>query len=148
MRLQDRLPQFNLLQNNKKSKLKAYISLFSSSVTRAVRSYGIRTHIITTEFIKSFKILILRRGKPNIVYSDNAKTLEAGAKWLENINKDQKLLNLLHRETIIWDFNVPEAPWWGGQFERLISLIKSSLYMTIGKVHVTWAKLEEVLNCC
>ena len=92
--------------------------------------------------------MILRRGKPNIVYSDNAKTLEAGAKWLENINKDQKLLNLLHRETIIWDFNVPEAPWWGGQFERLISLIKSSLYMTIGKVHVTWAKLEEVLNCC
>ena len=41
--------------------------------------------------------------------------------------------------------NVPKAPWWGGQFERLIGLIKASLYRTIGKAQLTWAELEEVL---
>ena len=47
--------------------------------------------------------------------------------------------------TILWKFNVPKAPWWGGQFERLIGLIKPSLYRAIGKAQLTWAELEEVL---
>ena len=97
------------------------------------------------EFIKTFKGLILRRGKPKIVYSDNAKTFKAEAKWLANINKDQKLHDFFSCETIIWKFNVPKAPWWGGQFERLIDLIKARLYRTIGKAKLTWAELEEVL---
>ena len=87
----------------------------------------------------------MRRGKPKIVYSDNAKTFKAEAKWLANINKDQKLHDFFSCETIIWKFNVPKAPWWGGQFERLIDLIKARLYRTIGKAKLTWAELEEVL---
>ena len=103
------------------------------------------SNLTTTKFIKSFKRLISRRGKPKIVYSDNAKTFKAGAKWLANINRDQKLHDFLSSETILWKFNVPKAPWWGGQFERLIGLIKASLYRTIGKAQLTWAELEEVL---
>ena len=33
----------------------------------------------------------------------------------------------------------------GGQFERLIGLIKQILFMAIGKAHLKWAELEEVL---
>ena len=95
--------------------------------------------LTTAEFIKSS-----RRGKPKIVYSDNAKTLKAGVKWLANINRDQKIRDFLSDETILWKFNVPKAPWWGGQFERLIGLIKASLYRTIEKAQLTWAELEEV----
>ena len=121
-----------------------HISYFSCSVTRAVHIELISS-LTTTEFIKGFKRLISRRGKPKIVYSDNAKTFKAGAKWLANVNKDQELHDFLSSETIIWKFNVPKAPWWGGQFERLIGLIKASLYRTIGKAQLTWANLEEVL---
>ena len=103
------------------------------------------SNLTTTEFIKSFKRLISRRGKPKIVYSDNPKTFKAWAKWLANINKDQKLPDFLSSETILWKFNVSKAPWWGGQFERLIGLIKASLYRTIRKAQLTWAELEEVL---
>ena len=124
--------------------LKAYILLFSCSVTRAVH-IELVSNLTTTEFIKSFKRLILWRGKPKIVYSDNAKTFKAGAKWLANINRDQKLHDFLSSETILWKFNVPKAPWWGGQFERLIGLIKASLYRIIEKAQLTWAELEEVL---
>ena len=103
------------------------------------------SNLTTTEFIKSFKRLISRRGKHEIVYSDNAKTFKAGAKWLANIHRDQKLHDFLSGETILCKFNVPKAPWWGAQFERLIGLIKASLYKTIGKAQLTWAELEEAL---
>ena len=131
------------VKNQNKIELKTYISLFSCSVTRAVHTELV-SNFTTTEFIKSFKRLISRRGKPKIVYSDYAKTFKAGTKWLANINRDQKLLNFWSSETILWKFNVPKAPWWGGQFERLIGLIKAGFYKTIGKAQLRWAKLEEV----
>ena len=117
-------------KTKKTSELEAYILLFSCSVTRAVH-IELVSSLTTTEFIKSFKRLISRRGKPKIVYFDNAKTFKARAKWLANVNRDQKLHHFLSSETILWKFNVPKAPWRGGQFERLISLIKASLYRTI-----------------
>ena len=65
----------------------------------------------TTEFTKRVKRLISRRGKRKIVYSDNAKTFNTGAKCLAKINRDQKLQKFLSSETILWKFNVPKAPW-------------------------------------
>ena len=84
------------------------------------------------------------RGNLKKVYSDNAKTLKVGANWLANINKDHKLHDFLSSDMIIWKFNVLNVSWWGGQFERLIGLLESSLYRTIGKAQFTWAELEEV----
>ena len=98
-------------KTKKKNELKAYILLFSCSVTRAVH-IELVSNLTTTKFIKSFKRLISRRGKPKIVYSDNAKTFKAGAKWLANINRDQKLHDFLSSDKILWKFNVPKAPWW------------------------------------
>ena len=84
----------------KKSELKAFILLFSCSVTRAAH-IELVSNLTTTEFVKSFKRLISRRGKPKIVYSDNAKTFKAVAQWLANTNKDQKPYDFLSSETII-----------------------------------------------
>ena len=98
-------------------------------------------NLTATEFIKSFKRLILRRDKHKIVYSDNTKI----AKWLANISKYQKLNDFFSSETILWKFNVAEVPWRDGQFERLIGIIKAILYRTIGKVQLTWTELEEIL---
>ena len=57
-----------------KKYLKAYISSFSCSVSRAVH-LELVSNLTTDQFIKSFKKLISRRRKPNIIYSDNAKPL-------------------------------------------------------------------------
>ena len=67
------------------------------------------SNLTTTEFITGFKKMILRRIKPKIVYSDNAKTFKAGAKWLANISKGQELHDFLSSETIMWKFNIPKA---------------------------------------
>ena len=37
------------------------------------------------------------------------------------------------------------APWWGGQFERLVGLVKRSLNKTIGNGRLRWGELEDVL---
>ena len=62
--------------------------LFSCSATRAVHIEPV-PNLTTTEFIKSFKRMISRRGKPKIVYSYNAKTFKESVKWLAKINRDQ-----------------------------------------------------------
>ena len=125
-------------KTKKKNEVKAYILLFSCSITRAV-DIALVSNLTTTEFIKSFKRLISRRGKSKIVSLIMPKLSRQG------INRDHKLHNFLSSETILWKFNVPKVPWWGGQFKRLIGLTKANFYRTIGKAPLTWEKLEEVL---
>ena len=38
------------------------------------------------------------------------------------------------------------APWWGGQFERMVGLVKNALYKTVGKSKLEWHELAEVLT--
>ena len=58
----------------------------------------------------------------------NAKTFVAAAKWLKQIMTDERLHNWLSEHEIKRQFNVSRAPWWGGQFERMVSLVKQALY--------------------
>lgn len=59
--------------------------------------------------------------------------------------KDEKLHDYLAHHHIAWQFNLSRAPWWGGQFERMIGLVKQALYKSIGGAHLTWGELEEVI---
>ena len=93
--------------------LKAYILLFSCSVSRAVYLELVPS-LTTSEFIRCLKRLIARTGRPKIIYSGNAKTFIAGAKLLQKINKDEKWHHHLSQEQITWKFNIPKASWrWG-----------------------------------
>ena len=110
-----------------KREVKVYILLFTCSVSRAIH-LEMLTNQTPGEFIKALKRLVARRGRPQIIYSDNAKTFTAAEKWIIKINKDEHLKNYLSREEIRWKFSLAKAPWWGGQFERMIGLIKQMLY--------------------
>ena len=91
------------------------------------------------------KVPIARRGRPTKVYSENGKTFVAAAKWLEKVRKNEKFNDFLSQRSIIWQFNLSRAPWWGGQFERLIGLMKAAFYKTVGQGLLTWEELTEVL---
>ena len=97
------------------------------------QSSAFKLNLTTNEFIKLFKRLIARRGRPKTVYSDNAKTLQAAAKWLKLVIKTEEFNEFLIKEKIIWKFNLPRAPWWGRHFERLIGLTNQSLFKSLGK---------------
>ena len=118
--------------------------LYSCSVTRPV-FLELLSSLEVGEFIQSLKRLIARRGRPTKIYSDNAKTFVAAAKWLKKIHRDESFNEFLVGHSIIWQFNLSRAPWWGGQFERLIGVMKSAFYKVVGQGLLSWAELTEVL---
>ena len=127
-----------------KKEAKSYLVLYACSLSRAVHLDIVRS-LDTKEFIMSLKKFIARRGRPKLIYSDNAMTFKAAAKWIQLVRQDEKLNSLLANMSIEWRFNLSRAPWWGGQFERLIGLFKSSFYKSIGNGILTWSELEEVV---
>jgi hypothetical protein len=99
----------------------------------------------TEEFMRSLKRVIARRGKPEKVYSDNAKTFVATANRIRKISKSELVNEFLAKNNITWRFNLSKAPWWGGQYERLVGLVKQSLYKVIGASHLKWKELKEAV---
>jgi hypothetical protein len=99
----------------------------------------------TTDFLGSLKRFIARRGRPERIYSDNGGTFIGAAKWIRAVVKDERLQDYLSINQIRWQFNLSRAPWWGGQFERMIGLVKAALNKTIGNGFLRWKELEEVL---
>ena len=82
---------------------KGYLLLVGCSLTRAVY-LEVLPDLSTNEFMHSFKTFIARRGKPDKVYSDNAKTFVAPAKRVRKISKDDQVNNYLARNNIRWKF--------------------------------------------
>lgn len=100
------------LRYRKKQKTagKAYILLYACSLTRAVY-VDLVPNLETTEFIRSLKCFIARRGRPRRIYSDNAKTFVSGSKWIEQVMKDEKIFGFLTQWGIEWKFNLSRVPW-------------------------------------
>ena len=46
---------------------------------------------------------------------------------------------------ILWQFNLARALWWGGQFERLVGVVKQAFYKAIGRAFPMFDELEEVV---
>ena len=80
-----------------------------------------------------------------MIYSDNGGTFIKTNKWLRQLRKDERLQGLLDEYEINWKFNLSRAPWWGGQFERLIGVVKTAMNKVIGGGMLTWDELSEVL---
>ena len=92
-----------------KKESKAYILIFSCSVSRAVH-LELLPNTTTKEFLNCLKRLIAHRGKPSTIYSDNAKSFQAAAKRLKQTIKSEQLHDHLTKENINWKFNLPKAP--------------------------------------
>ena len=127
-----------------KAERKAHLLLYGCSLTRAVHLEVLKS-METSEFIPSLKRFIARRGRPKVIYSDNAKTFKAAAKWLRKLQQDERFHAFLAENAVKWRFNISRALWWGGQSERLISLFKLAFHKTIGNSTLTWEELENVV---
>ena len=127
-----------------KTEGKAYLALYACSLTRGL-FLEVLPNLATSEFLRSLKRLIARRGRPKKIYSDNGKTFVGAEKWLKQVMRDEKTQDYLAHENIKWQFNLSRAAWWGGQFERLIALVKTALNKTIGCGMLTWTELCEVV---
>ena len=100
-------------KQNKKSEKKAYLTIFTCSLSRAVH-LELLPSLETEKFIACLKRVIARRGRPRVVYSDNGSTFIKTSKWLRQLRKDERLQGLLDDYEIDWKFNLSRAPWWVG----------------------------------
>ena len=123
---------------------KAYLILYACSLTRALY-LDLARSMETNEFLLSLKGLIARRGRPTTIYSDNGSTFIGAAAWMRQVTNDERLNDFLARHQISWKFNLSRAPWWGGQFERMVGLVKVAMRKTIGNAYLTFDELKEVL---
>ncbi len=64
---------------------------------------------------------------------------------MQTISKDDDLNDYLAKNEIVWKFNLSRAPWWGGFFERLIGVMKSTLSKVIGKALLSFDELRRVI---
>ena len=123
---------------------KAYIVLYACSLSRALYLELTKT-METEEFISTLKRFIARKGRPEKIYSDNGRTFVGAAKWLRNVMQDERLHDFLAKLNIKWQFNLTKAPWWGGQFERMIVLVNQAFNKSVGNGALTWRELQDVL---
>ncbi|XP_074632427.1 uncharacterized protein LOC141890758 [Acropora palmata] len=131
-------------KQHKKSKGKAYRAIFSCSLSRAVH-LQLMSSMETSHFITCFKRLIACRGRQRVISSDNGGTFIKAGKWLRQLREHERLQGLLDGYNISWKFNLSHAPWWGGQFKRLIGIMTSAMYKVIGEGVLSSIELSKVL---
>ena len=127
-----------------KTEGKAYLVLNACSLTRGVY-LDLLPSLETDKFLTSLKGFIARRGRPQVIYSDNGSTFKAAADWISKVRKEGKFHHYLAKYDIAWRFNLSRAPWWGGQFERLIGVFKSAFRKAVGNETLTWSELSDIV---
>ena len=63
----------------------------------------------------------------------------------KRIRRNECLQNCLATQEIHWRFNLAKSQWWGGMYQRLIKVIKKTLYKTLGRTHLSFGQLETVV---
>ena len=108
-------------------------------------------------FLELLKRFVSRRGIPNKIYSDNAKTFKGAnnslKKALNEISSSPSLANYFSSNSIEWNFNAPYSPHLGGLFEAAIKSFKKhfriltkSKTLTFREAETLTIQIEAVLN--
>lgn len=132
----------------RKTKRKAYLTLFTCAVTRAVHLEMVPDMTAET-FLRALRRFVSRRGVPRVIYSDNALAFKRSKKDLSelwNVLRDEEVRNYFANSRIQWKFIAERAPWWGGFYERLIRSVKNSLKKVIGRRVLTEEELVTLLT--
>lgn len=64
-------------------------------------------NLISKEFIKCFKGLIVRKDRPKFIYSDNEETFQTAAKRLRQVTKNEELYEFLIKKKHNMEIQTP-----------------------------------------
>uniref|UniRef100_A0A914YB01 Integrase catalytic domain-containing protein n=1 Tax=Panagrolaimus superbus TaxID=310955 RepID=A0A914YB01_9BILA len=128
---------------------KCWIILFTCFSTRAIHLEvvkGLDAH----NFILAFRRFTARRGRPDLIVSDNQSTLKAASTLIEPCwhQNEGELQDFIARERLSWKFIIECAPWMGGFYERLIGLTKKAISHAIGNRILTFDEFNTVVIEC
>lgn len=128
--------------------------VFKCMTTRAVHIELLHT-MSADSFLMSFRRFQARRGKPATLISDHGTNFKGGETELRESFKNltEEVKTLLAPAQVNFQFNPPNAPHFGGAWEREVRSIKTALYTVLGAQTVgeevlatVLAEIEGVLN--
>ncbi|KAI2648679.1 Gag-Pro-Pol polyprotein [Labeo rohita] len=128
--------------------------LFKCMTTRAVY-IDLLPRLDTDSFLMALRRFIARRGKPFEVLCDQGTNFKGGEKELHQTYTElaPELQEQLACQQIIFRFNPPHAPHYGGCWEREIRSLKQALQVTLGThpipeetLHTVLIEIEGILN--
>ena len=123
---------------------KVYICLFTCATTRAIHLEVVED--LTVEaFLLAFRRFASRKSLPRKLISDNASTFVSANNELKELFQSRTLKETLAREGIEWLFIPKKAPWYGGFWERLIGLTKSTIKKVLGRAAVNLCTLQTIV---
>ena len=94
------------------------------------------------------------RGWPGIICSDPGSQLESASGKLESwwVTMGDSLRTYGSTKNFKWEISPPDSPWRQGKAERLISIVKKQVNISVGDTRVTPVELQtifmEVANMC
>lgn len=117
------------------------------------KSLEIVSELSTESLLLCLRKFSARRGSPRVIMSDNAKQFVLCFKMLKEKFKEDfnntlflgKFNNFLSKKGISWQFITERAPWRGGFYERLMSLLKHHLKRTLGNKLISKEKFEAIV---
>ncbi|XP_059047181.1 uncharacterized protein LOC131842620 [Achroia grisella] len=127
-----------------KSGDKCWIVVFTCATYRALH-LELCSSLSTEEFLLSLKRFIARRGRPRIIYSDNGTNFRGTNNILSTVNWDD-VSSKISIQKISWHFIPPQAPWWGGWWERMVRTITEILRRVLGKAALYIEKINTDLQ--
>ena len=135
--------------------MKRWCCLFTCLTTRAVHIEVVRS-LDTASCLVAINRFISRRGKPATIVSDNGTNFVGSARelkeYINSWNHDQITSELAHKH-VVWNFNPPGAPHFGGVWERLVRICKKAMIAILGNraltdesLTTTMCLVEQILN--
>ena len=128
-----------LVKISRKTDAKRWLCLFTCTASRAVHlevAYGLDTD----SFLLAFSRMVARRGRPELVISDNGTNFVGANRELgelvRNLDRD-RIVEEAANKSIEWRFNPPGGSHHGGLFEALIKSAKIALKSIIGEARLT-----------
>ena len=129
--------------------MKLWVCLFTCMVTRAIH-LELLQDMSAEEFLFGFRRFISQRGSPIEIISDNALQFKTASQTLDllwkNVITCDDVQNYVSSTGVKWLFIVELAPWMGGFYERLVSLVKRALRKSVNRQLLTYVQLQTVLK--
>ncbi|CAG7723611.1 unnamed protein product [Allacma fusca] len=131
---------------------KGYLALFISVTFRAVY-LELVSELTTAAFISALTRFASRRGKPQVIHSDNGTNFTGANRELRGflqsvraIAASESVTRHISNEGINWVFIPPGAPHFGGLWEAGVKSVKYHLKRVIGNVVLDFEQMYTVLT--
>ena len=125
---------------------KRWICLWTCFTTRAVH-LELTVDMSANAFLQAFRRFVARRGKPALIYSDNATQFKAAEQTIKHLQEENNAIReYCSSEGIKWAYITAHAPWQGGLYERLIGIMKNALRRAVGRKLLNEVELTTLLT--